>query len=1420
MTRWLVTVAPAAVLTLGTSARAAAGSSGAPPRAPRRLRLARAATYLATLCLLASMCATAAHADGTQPGKTDPMGGPAHYTTFRSDDLFTMLPKDQSHTTFSSYSPSADLSSLPPSDGTTSHPTNYSQSQVGASGRILSPERDQVAIARPDGNGNIEVSLLQRGNGVGGSASDYNLPHAAPWSAGGTYPLRVAVGDLDGITDSQGQRHDEVVVAYPQPNNNGSKNVTVSVLDYTNSSEDNAQPTAMVTTTLTGLPLCDANSSCSTTHFDNELGMAIGDFDGNGQNEVAVVYRANDLDLRMAIFRYTNDGQGHRSLTQASARDILLDPAGSGGDLLAYPGALDVAAGDFNGDGKDELAVAAVEWNHDNPGVYGIWIKTFRGDSNLNMTLASNNPVVGDTSFNPSDPVAQPRVQLVAGLFKFDQGNGFGLNRRQLALAYNPPNPTYGAPVVKTFVADTNLVLSPLYPDFALPHVNSSGKLFSLAAGGFKGNADMKNDVLWPLAYAVLGNYNVYTVGVIDVGAGGLSATGAYQQPPAMQWDARGTARPVVVPYDMTGKALYLGAPVHITLQNLLNTDYALYEPPKETYYDETLKRVVTVSRWDGFNVDLTNEQGLDFKNSSTDTTNWTVGASAAASAGAGYKLGGDFGLIKAGASACVQVTAKASYDYNNSTASDTSVYNTRTVGVQGTTNEDDYVQGRYQNIDVWRYRVYGSKDTQTNPYTYYDLMLPGTYQTFKGGGLNQDWWQPVHENGNVLSYPRRLGSNGSDTPADLGSFTLPNGTVKTEPMISGDQLAYDGTGGAEWLKWTTDVASGASTEYKHTINASLDVKAAVKAEASGPLEGVSVNGSLDLNAHGGTNWGNATITDNHTNGSTEIKLNKPVGGFPPSGNASYDFSPVFYTAKDGTVKVAYSVDLTGSNAGKTWWQAHFGGRPDPALNLPNRYLATFSEANGVQNGWAPNPMWSQRKLIRGFSLTSPTTSAPSPNPDPITGDYPQLPDAPHTGDKVRVAVRVYNYSLDTPAPNVRVRFQAVKYDGSTLRESGPRVDIGDTTVNLGDVNNGTQMTTAAITWDTTDLGPSTPGTSQQYRIYVVLNPKYMPDGTTPNPSYIPNEIYPAEPAPVGWQPGDNNDAQPFESDGLTPKGWDPGQNDEGFGLATVAAKPAPGAPRPGRPADVRMTGDALAALGPHGQLRTRLARATVGQPLQLRAKVSTDQAGTGYTDVLFYDGDPDKGGAQIADKQAFAGDPAGGYVWATWTPTTPGAHQIYARALAGPDDANPGNNVDSLRVVVGAARGRAAATSGAPDQTASTGTAAGTATAKDAVVVPSAGAVARPASLGASAGPAAPRAALANDDGADCGSGSSGGATAAPPPSGGQPGGSPPPAPGASTPERDSGMLLMPGLGAALALGLARRRRAAARHKRHVHAG
>ncbi len=1239
----------------------------------------------------------------SRPGKNDPA---RNYFSLASHGLGTFAPGDN-RIAVQGYSSDAGLSLT--QVFSYDQPADADQI-VAASGRIWSPDREQVVYARRwRGGSQLHVVFVNDPPTNQASHIFNDLAPRLPLSADF---MDIAAGDLDKVPDSAGNLHDEVVVAYVGPGVNNQMTVNVAVLDYT--APATAPPVPAAVTSATASHTIDGNNFATAFRrqailpVDNVLGVAVGDFDGDGPKEIAVAHIENYQRMWVTTFRYTNDGRGGRSLKEVSSTSVGVNRSAPDN---YFAGSVDVAAGDVDGKGGDELIESHTEWVGEEPfpGEYratqNVALNVFQGDGKLNLHVRArrhifanggDNPTRNDT-FSFGDFSSRTRVQISPGLFKYDPRNGFDLNRRQLAVAWNTPISVFsteGATGIRVAAFEVSSDLSAfaqqgnqlVWQAGYFPYPEPINQRFSIAAGAYRSNSTVPPP-LWGIALGALHANGEYVLSTLNVASGGVS----FIQQQSVGRNLGFQALLPVVAYDLDGKSVNLGAPVHFLLEDVVNTDFALQEPPKHAFYDNrptidvngrpvpnpTYGQVVTVSRYDETNVALRTSQGTTFSGTSKDSSDWTIGGSVEASAGATIS-GGFPGLAKASAS--IDVTAKVGYDYNQKKESYNSNYHRRTITQTERTDRDDKLVGRMQTVDVWRYRVYGvavnnPEGQPTN--AFYEVVLPGPTTHFSGGGLNFDSYQPTYENGNILSYPRA--SSSTFTPPDLGEHRIPcpspvppgqqcnaDGTLTVGgPLVPARQIFFDGTSGTLAYDYQNTTGSGNSFGYSHKLAESLDVKVGVKAKATTPFVSGEARASLDVEMHNSNSWGSLRTSDNSTTSETGITLNRSAG----DSTQAYAFYPVFYTTADGTIKVAHAVDVLASATGRAFWAGVYGRKADPALNLPSRFTPVYGQS-GALSGWAPNYQ-STRKRMRGFFVRKAELN-------PVTNTYDLLASNPLAGEKVRVEARVYNYSTAVAFNNLKVRFQVIGYDSGESTEvkllSCPdgttpqdgRCTIGETTIQQ---MSPLQMTTAAITWNTTGYGPASALGKSEYRVYVVLDPDNTIDETYE--AEDPDTDYPCK-------DGSGNPCSP-----ALPQGVDPGQNNEGYGLVAIQHPSLSADEDADFDSDAHLRKNSLALADSRGRLHFDHALAQVDRPVMLRAAVYSDRTNSSQSHLLVYDGDPEKGGETIAEKIVHGGDKRGSYVWFEWIPTRLGKHTLHAKVVEKSDDPHKGNNTDTLEVRV-----------------------------------------------------------------------------------------------------------------------------------------
>jgi Dockerin type I domain len=924
----------------------------------------------------------------------------------------------------------------------------------------------------------------------------------------------------------------------------------------------------------------------------------------------------------------------------------------------------------------------------------------------------------GQIEVKSDDRDGRIRVQAVPGLFHYDPNNGYDYRRREIALAWNArATPTKFPSLARD--PDTHLALLQITPNDKIQLAYTGNNLignfqlfqnFSLAAGALRGD-NATNDPTWSLYFTGVG---IDFVGS-NVARGMMAAvwkvspvtgdstklnpefvcsdkantnettpefTGA-PTPVCPIWVDSETAvqlgdvgpngnlnylRLPSIAADLHGNSLRLGAPLHMELTNPGKADFILEQPPQHAAWLDMGKgpSVVTINRYTSFNTSMVDSNKTDFASKVQDHTDWTAGVSEKLTAQASWSAGADAGPVaEASESNTAKLSARVSYDYDHVHDSYTSGYDSYTTGQAAATGEDDSLIVESQILDLWRYRIYGSGTATgdaNNPNAFYDIVIPGPSLLSSPGGRDVDWYQPQHEVGNILSYPSRTEVC---SPPDIGPITIRNLNIsnKVMPLIGCQQEFYNGNSHSLSLQLDHQSGNGDSTDYTNKVSTGLDFKYSYRVDFEVFGNGGQFKATTDTDVHGGQDWGQLNTSDSTTTNATGITLNSPQG----DSNHAYPYYPIFYNTEPGGLKVAYGVgDITASGAGGPFWTDNYAQLPDPALNLPNHFDATYGPGGNV-NGWEPDNTI-VRKRMKGFVIRRPEINS-------ITGDYSLLGSNPQDGDKVLLEARVYNYSISTTPASFTVQFSVIPYDSTTDNEicanipttgKGGRVcpasvrtviGTGTTQPAAGTSNvtlTGRGNTYSYLVWNTQGFGPSTAG-ANEYRVYVDLVSNTA-------------ELYPPEKPCT---------AVPCEDDFSNENNVDPGQNNEGWGLISVA-KRVEGGPFGGsravnathgsldaggpNGAAVQALGFAATAAGKRGGKKSKPQVAYLLQPMSLRLTAFSGAQSNLHGHVSVFDGKPGARNTKtIAIKTVHGVTPDGTSSWFTWTPKKKGPHYLYA---------------------------------------------------------------------------------------------------------------------------------------------------------------
>ncbi len=1213
-----------------------------------------------TVCLLQSMV----HADdvktGPRPGKTSPFN-PTHPLLFRDDELLLFAGyTDDYKAEYQYFTPQKDdLTAW--SEQATEHQflssefssTSRFRHMAAASGRLINPDKRDTAVHaffRPDGD--VEVELWDPKDG---RQSKYVTLHGTKVS---DRSVDVAVGDLDLSVDDEGNYHDEIVVVR-QVDMVGTSTpyYQIDVLDHDLNQIINGH-------------------SEGWQDGPSLVAVGIGDFNGDGYPEVAVgMASSTKLAHQVSIYQFVRDEDGNLKspLQFEKVKDNYFKQS-PGWTSTPYDTnvSFDITVGDFNGDGKDEIFMASTfpgTWSRD---AHYLDTSILRSDQDMKLDVASSvfrRLPTDYASESASVPDGQLRAQ--SGLFKFDPNNGWGLNRSQIALCYiqNWHRGSGDEYSIQCLILTVNDDLSfhlpnPIKLELEREFTTKKARFYSIdiSTGNFTGHGQdgKATSPLMDLAisYTEAGDYSSFIdkseykkkhgMKIIRDPLQNDDVTYSWEKGLDWNYGDDPKLQTSLTVMDGDGDTYRLGPPAHIVVENLISLDYIIQEPPKHVDYlpakptdPNSTWTVFNVSAKSDFNVQFIDSQKTTFSTTSKNTSNWSIGGSAEFDVKSTFDLGfGD--IVKA--ELTTESDTKIGYQYDKSKSNWNSQYASRETSFTSKTENDDFLAGKIQLMDIWRYPILGYNTGDTNkPYGMYEIILPGPILLFAEGGFDHsDWYQPSQQNHNILSYPL---VTATPFPADLGYFTPLNGTSTHKTMNEMVKRSFSGVSQQIDVSWSTEAGAGSEKSYNKTLSESEDIKIGMEAKVS--TSDVNLEATLSFN--NSNSWGGSTTEDSTNSESKGITINVPAG----DKSKAYSFmSAVYVSSGGGQLKVAHTADPLGSDSGKQWWKNQYGGKPDPALNLPNRFQYNRPSGEESEEYWTLDTEDSRMEM-RGFFMRKNT-------PNPVSGEYDLLGSSPTDGDTVQLCARVYNFSLYQPTgtgtDTFDVLFDYVLYDdekGTEVVDS--RVSVGTVSTTLKAItDSGYSPKEVCVPWNTTGLS----NTSYTYRFYVTVDPN----------NKVKDEIH-------EWKDSQGDRLPHGNNEGYWP--W-------GSGVSVLTNQ--------SQSADVQSVQASKSSASMHIksleiEVNSRLkskgtVRVFAHEKYRLRAHIVANEDHPHYHYTVFYDGHPEDGKV-IAIKTNWAVVNGDNYVWTSWTPQETGKRKIYVHFIEDLDDENKGDSWDSLKVNV-----------------------------------------------------------------------------------------------------------------------------------------
>lgn len=1047
----------------------------------------------------------------------------------------------------------------------------------------------------------------------------------------------IAVGDADATIGADGITHDEVVLV----RFDAESRLSVAVIDY----NANAAGHLVTETVVEG---ATAQALVGAT-------VDLGDVDKDGIAEIVVTYQNGDGTVRAAMLEYRAIEDGRRLGTIAGNVSLGIAPHEWYTRTDGWAAYTETGLADFDGDGALELAVMAV--NQDRRPT--VWYVKLRSDGS---GLAAENPIdymldqyliehYGGQDAGAVQPyvgwssswsaVVGSFIPRMEGATRWDEMlDDSGV--QQLAVMYRATNTALRVSVPGLLRDGTVDLFTTARQEL---HTSGAG---TLLGGGFArgGGGETVND---SLALVWYDGYGTTWLNPSSYGSGGDLSFGTRID------TGFGNHTVDAVAFDRLGDGVLLGEPSLLTVEDVVSLGMVGGQPPGHA--DWLDGGFVNVSRNETFTTQLGSSDTTSFGSGVTSSTNDTHSMGGQVSVNGATTLGPKPASLTLSGSVTDALSAK------NGTL-DTRVSNLtyeQKATLDQKTLDDDIVNAVVQDFRVYRYPVYdpdtwGTVDAgagcQEACYPFWDVLVPGEPFTINGGGKSLDFFAPSWQNGNALSYPELV--DGKVDLLDLGSYTYANPgespVTVTEPL-SNQYFIIGGVDATQRLNATNTSNTSDSEQSTKTWDATFGVKAAAKGTVHVP--GISADAGIDASFD--ANW-NRIMTDTTTatvsaSHGDSFELHVPA----VDGSNGYGFGAAYYFGQDGSPRVSFGVDLTGSNQSRQWWQMHYGLMPDPALNLPFATELTLN-SRGVRN----LPVWSNlpnRQEIRGFEARRPHSD------DPLTSGAP-FATTPFEGDAVVFDVGVHNHSLVDMTEPLTVDFYAVRVDASNLAVQGEPIPIGRSQVDRIDAQSASVVSSPE--WQAQANGPE----GQTWRIFVVLDADQAIDEVHELDGAA-GEVCPAENV-INGKP--LIDPMTGQLETLTC-----GQNNRGYGVIAVqpAADLAAMRAAPGPRAGVTLTGAGVLT-GDESTLRldasSRIPSVVAGQPTVVLVRADAERTSMEHQMVIVYEGDPADGNVVATTTMQGVRDDGSSVAAFRYLPHEVGLHQLHVvirgTASAGDDQA------------------------------------------------------------------------------------------------------------------------------------------------------
>jgi FG-GAP-like repeat len=399
-----------------------------------------------------------------------------------------------------------------------------------------------------------------------------------------------------------------------------------------------------------------------------------------------------------------------------------------------------------------------------------------------------------------------------------------------------------------------------------------------------------------------------------------------------------------IVAGDIQGRSFIVGEPTKVVVQKTAQPSVIAAMPPMHVDFIPPVGSkepdVLNLSAIpDGFRTVYETNETEGNQSSTINTTSWSFGAKQS------FEFEYEFGDVEEGLGVKFASTTRAAQDLKGVTEEEHGSYEKADFSAFVKTGLADQVWYTSSRFNIYVYPVIGRTvcpaakpqclDSERLPLTI-QFSAPDKIEYNKTDGNLIPWYQPPWEPGNVFSYPATF---------DQLEEIVPNLELLSKAQTS----RTDTSTATERATWTKETTHGATSSFDQ--NYSFEQEFSVAGAWGTVFTTTTVTGTLNLSGSFGFSDLSKSVTT--VGRSAGIGVEKP-GTFrtPPSYN--YPFTPYILGSKKpasavddipldtdvktfGLLRTAFVADPARDDAG-SWWRKAYTSAPDVALNHPSRW--------------------------------------------------------------------------------------------------------------------------------------------------------------------------------------------------------------------------------------------------------------------------------------------------------------------------------------------------------------------------------------------------------------------------------------------------------------------------------------------------